>query len=102
MSTFSPRPPAKCDNCGEPCATYRQDSTLICGSKLDKVGEWNFRWGVECSCGKRRGWIARPPSREASVPTRDLPTLAATMRARAVALKPQPIAAARATREASQ
>ena len=54
MAELSANLPAICDNCGEQCLTFKLDPTIVCGSKLDKRSEWMFRWGAECSCGKRR------------------------------------------------
>ena len=42
-----------CDNCGEPIFSYKPDSTLIAS---DGDEDRPFRWGIDCSCGKRRGW----------------------------------------------
>jgi hypothetical protein len=42
---------AICDNCGEPCSSYKEDSTLIA---MVVGGDRKFRWGLDCSCGKRR------------------------------------------------
>jgi len=42
---------AICDNCGDPCSGYKEDSTLIA---MVVCGDRRFRWGLDCSCGKRR------------------------------------------------
>lgn len=53
---------ATCDNCGESCSEYKKDSTLVCGSKLTERGEWMFKWGIDCTCGKKREEIERAKS----------------------------------------
>lgn len=40
-----------CDNCGETATATTDDSTLI---TLGNGREWAFRWGSDCTCGKRR------------------------------------------------